>query len=135
MALAEGYRDADVQLRQNVALALGVLGGGYWQGLEEVDISLALPALTDALTDPDPTVRAWSAQAIGYIGAEASSAVPALILLLRDADEGSRNSASMALRGIGPAANDALSALRDALSDESGDVRRFAEMAIESIER
>jgi HEAT repeats len=134
MALADGYGDADVHLRSNVALALSLLGGGYWQGLPKLDISLALPALTDALTDPEPSVRWWSAQAMGHIGTEAASAVPALILLLQDDDEGSRNSACIALRGIGSAANAALPALRRALSDPSADVRQFAQLAIDRIE-
>ena len=134
-ALARGYRDADMQLRRNVALALGVLGGGYWQGLPELDISSALPALTIALTDADPSVRAWSAQAIGHIGAEAASAVAALVLLLENENEGSRNSACIGLRGVGPAAGSALPALRRALSDSSDDVRRFARLAIDHIEQ
>jgi hypothetical protein len=135
IALADGFQDADVGLRRNVALALGVLGGGYWPGLSELDIGSALPSLTTALTDADPSVRAWSAQAIGHIGADASSAVPALILLLENEDEGSRNSACIGLRGIGPAASSALPALRRALSDSRDDVRRFARLAIEHIER
>ncbi len=133
-ALARAYSDRDVRLRRNVALALLVLAEGIWPGLEKLDVHSALPELTTALTDEDPDVRAWSAQAIGMIGAEAQSVVPALIRLLRNSDEGSRNSACIALKGIGPAASRALPALRRALSDRSADVRGFASRAILVIE-
>jgi hypothetical protein len=133
-ALARAYRDADVRLRRNAALAFLVLAQGIWPGLPKLDVRLALPELTTALRDDDPSVRAWSAQAIGMIGADARTAVPALIRLLADADEGSRNSACIALRGVGPAATSALPALRRALSDSSEDVRGFARRAILAIE-
>jgi HEAT repeat protein len=132
--LARAYHDPDEQLRRNVALALLVLSGGIWPGLDKVDVSLALPELTAALGDVDPDVRAWSAQAIGMIGPAARPAVSALIRLLDSADEGSRNSACIALRGVGPAAGNALPALRRALSDRSTDVRKFARRAILAIE-
>ena len=133
-ALAQAYQDPDVRLRRNVALAFLVLGEGLWEGLPRIDISAALPALTTALNDADSDVRGWSAQAIGWIGADAVSAVPALIRLLSNKDEGSRNSACLGLWRIGPAATSALPALRRALSDPSADVRRFAERAIDAIE-
>ena len=130
--LARAYRDPDVRLRRNAALALLVLGGGY--GMEApMDVSPALVALTDALRDSDSDVRAWSAQAIGHIGASATPAVPKLIDLL-NGDEAARNSACIALRKIGPNAAAALPSLRRALSDPSEDVRRFAELAIEAID-
>jgi hypothetical protein len=133
-ALARAYSDADVRLRRNAALAFVVLAQGIWPGLERLDVSLALPDLTTALSDVDPNVRAWSAQAIGMIGADARPAVPALTRLLANTDEGSRNSACIGLRGIGPAAASALPALRRALSDRSADVRGFARRAILAIE-
>jgi hypothetical protein len=133
-ALARAYGDTDVRLRRNVALAFLVLAQGIWPGLQKLDVGLALPELTAALGDNDPSVRAWSAQAIGMIGADARSAVPALIRLLADDDEGSRNSACIGLRGIGPAATSALPALRRALSDRSADVQGFARRAILAIE-
>jgi HEAT repeat protein len=129
--------DPDVEFRRNVALALGVLSGGWWSFGNErrkVDISAALPALIAALNDADSLVRAWAAQDIGNIGPNAAVAVPALITLLSSGDEAARNSACIALRGIGPAAASALPALRAALSDPSGDLRLFADRAIKSIE-
>ena len=133
-ALARGLRDPDIQLRRNVALALNVLAGNWFdRSKEKMDIRAALPALIAAFQDADGSVRAWSAQAIGEIGPDAAQAVPALVMLLRSADEGSRNSACIAVYGIGPSAKDALPALEDALSDPSADVRRFAQRAIEKI--
>jgi HEAT repeat protein len=134
--LARGLKDPDVQLRRNVALALNVLAGNWYdRSKERMDIRAALPALIAALQDADGSVRAWSAQAIGEIGLDAAQAVPALVMLLGNADEGSRNSACIALYGIGPAAKAALPALEKALSDPSADVRRFAQRAVEKIRK
>jgi HEAT repeat protein len=132
--LAQGLKDPNVQLRKNIALALNVLAGNWFdRSKPKMDIRAALPALITALQDSDGNVRAWSAQAIGEIGPDAARAVPALIALLRSEDEGSRNSACIALYGIGPAAKEALPALQKALSDPSPDVRRFAQRAVEKI--
>jgi HEAT repeat protein len=136
-ALAQGFQDPDVEFRRNIALAFGILSGGWWSfdgERRKADISAALPTLIATLDDADSLVRAWAAQAIGNIGPNAAAAVPALVALLATGDEAARNSACIALRGIGPVARPALSALRVALSDPSADVRRFAERAIKSIE-
>jgi HEAT repeat protein len=118
-ALAEGLKDPDIQLRKNVAIALNVLAGDWFdRSKPKMDIRAALSALITALRDSDGNVRAWSAQAIGEIGPDAAQAVPALIALLRSEDEGSRNSACIALYGIGLAAKEALPALQKALSDQ-----------------
>lgn len=136
-ALAQALQDPDVEFRRNVALALGVLSGGWWSfdgERRKADIGAALPTLIATLNDADSPVRARAAQAIGNIGPDAVEAVPALTALLATGDEAARNSACIALRGIGPAARPALDALRGALSDPSADVRGFAERAIKSIE-
>jgi HEAT repeat protein len=134
-ALSRGLRDRDVQLRRNVALALNVLAGGWFDlSWPKVNIRPCLPALVAALRDSDGSVRWWSAQAIGDIGPNAAEAVPALIVLLKSPDEGDRNSAAIALKGIGRGAENALPALREALSDPSEKVRGFAAAAIEKID-
>ena len=136
LALSRALGDDDVHLRRNAALALNVLGGGWYDAAwAKLDIRPALPKLVAALEDTDSNVRGWSAQAIGEIGPDAEKAVPDLITLLSNSDEGTRNSACIALRFIGPGAKEALPALRKSLSDQSKDVRRFAALAIESIER
>src|SRR5205809_2927447 len=135
-ALLLGLQDRVVQLRQNAALILLNLGGGFSAvNQPKIDIRETLPALIAALDDSDGLVRAWSAQAIGQIGPDAVAALPALIALLSNVDEGSRNSSCIALRQIGPAAFPALSALQRALNDSSPDVRRFAALAIEVIQK
>jgi hypothetical protein len=133
-ALARGLEDHDVHVRRNVALALNVLAGNWFdRSKKRMDIRAALPVLIAALQDADGSVRAWSAQAIGEIGPDAAQAVPALVMLLGTPDEASRNSACIALYGIGPAAEAALPALENALSDPSADVRRLAQRAIEKV--
>jgi hypothetical protein len=137
-SLMAGLKDPDIRLRRNVALAFSVLSGGWWLfecGAAKVDIRPALPALVAAFGDSDPDVRAWAAQAVGGIGANAADAVHSLTELLKNGDEGSRNSACIALGQIGPAAKAALPALRAALADKSQDVRRFAARAIQRIEQ
>jgi HEAT repeat protein len=134
-ALATALGDADVSMRRNVALALNVLAGTWFEPSQpRLDIRACLPALMAALEDSDNDVRAWAAQAIGETGADGAQAVPALIRLLTNLDEGSRNNACMALGGIGPGAKEALPALRRALTDSSADVRRSAQRAIDRIE-
>ena len=134
--LARALRDPDVNMRRNVALALGVLGGGWWQfetGPAKIPTRAALPALIEALQDRDQDVRAWSAQAIGDIGPEAAAAVPSLIRLLRK-DAHSPISAFIALMDIGPAAREALPALKPYLSNPDADVRKMAAKAVAAIE-
>jgi hypothetical protein len=100
-ALARGLRDPDLRLRRNVALALGALGGTWWDRAKmPLDISPLLADLVRALKDEDSFVRNWSAQAIGNIGSEAGPAVPALVALLKKEEE-SRISVCGALRQIG----------------------------------
>lgn len=136
-ALARALKSSDVNLRRNAALALGVLGDGWWfwdRRPTKTDISAALPALVASLSDSDTIVQSYAAQDIGYIGPSAAGAVPKLVALLSASDEGVRNGACLGLTGIGPAAKRALPALRRVLSDPSPYTRRFARLAIESIE-
>jgi hypothetical protein len=134
-ALVRGLNDPDVLVKRNVVLFLAT-GQGIYPELNHLrHVRVPFPALLGALRDTDGTVRAWTAQAVGWMGPEAVEAVPALIALLASEDEGSRNGACIALRGIGPAARDALPALRQALiSDPRPDVRGFARQAIDAIE-
>jgi hypothetical protein len=137
-ALVRALRDPDPEMRRNVAVAIDVVGGGWWQfpdGDSKVDLRPALPSLLAALRDSDPGVRAWAAQDISDIGAAAGAAVPGLRALLRSPDAQSRGSACNALGGIGVAARDALPDLRRALHDPSPEVRQAARDAIASVER
>lgn len=70
-ALARALHDPNPEMRRHVAVALDVVGGGWWQfpdGGAKLDLRPALPALLTALRDSDPDVRAWAAQDIGDIG-------------------------------------------------------------------
>ena len=137
-ALARALRDPDPEMRRNVAVAMDVLGGGWWHFPDSdsrLDLRPALPALLTALRDSDPGVRAWAAQDIGDIGAAAGAAVPALRALLHSPDAESRGSACNALGGIGSAARGALPDLRRALGDSSPEVREAAREALASIDR
>lgn len=137
-ALARALRDPDPEMRRHVAVALDVVGGGWWRfpdGAAKLDLRPALPALLTALGDSDPDVRAWAAQDIGDMGEGGALAVPRLRGMLHSPDPGSRGSACNALGGIGPAARDALPDLQQALGDSSLEVRRAARNAIASINR
>lgn len=130
-ALARALKDVEVQMRQNAALMLINVGGGYSiEAQPKLDIRAAMPVLIKATEDVDPNVRAWAAHALAEIGPDAKVALPALLKLLKDREEGPRNTGCMALGRIGPAAKSALPALREALNDPSKDVRRFAQQAI-----
>jgi len=131
--LVGALSDHHVQMRRNVTQVLLALAGP-WEGRPTLAIKSALPGLITALEDEDDDVRAWAAQGIGLIGADAKAAVPDLAKLLENSDEGSRNSACIALGDIGPAAKDSLPALHKALGDPSNDVRGFAQIAITKIE-
>jgi len=137
-ALARALHDSDPEMRRDVAVALDVIGGGWWHfadGGSKLDMRPALPALLTALEDTDPDVRAWAAQDISDIGAAAAIAVPHLRTLLHSPDPGSRGSACSALGGIGSAARGALPDLRQALNDSSPEVRQLARDAIVRIDR
>ena len=137
-ALARALRDPDPQMRRNVAVALDVVGGGWWHfpdGRRGLDLRPALPALLAALQDSDPGVRAWAAQDLSDMGANAAAAVPPLRAMLRRPDPESRGNACRALGKIGAAAAGVLPDLEHALGDSSPEVRQAAREAVARIER
>jgi hypothetical protein len=103
VALARALRDPDVDMRRNVAVALDVLGGGWWQfpsGSSRTDLRAALAALITALDDSDPMVRAWAAQDIGDMGPGAQAALPALRAKLADPSPAVRGMAREAIASV-----------------------------------
>lgn len=137
-ALARALRDPDPEMRRNVAVALDVVGGGWWQfpdGGPKLDLRPALPAMLAALQDSAAGVRAWAAQDVGDMGAGAAMAVPRLRAMLHRPDPESRGSACRALGQMGSAADGALPDLHGALADPSQEVRQAARDAIASIGR
>jgi HEAT repeat protein len=124
-------------MRRDVAVALDVIGGGWWHfpdGGPKLDLRPALPALLAALQDSDSGVRAWVAQDIGDIGSGAATAVPRLRGMLHSSDPESRGTACNALGAIGSAARGALPDLRRARNDSSPEVRQSARDAIARID-
>jgi HEAT repeat protein len=83
-ALAGKLRDEDKDIRQEAALALGILNG-----------TEALPAITAALQDPEPSVRGAAATAIGKIGTAENG--KALIPLIADDSSAVRSRVLQAL--------------------------------------
>ncbi|MBX7168553.1 MAG: HEAT repeat domain-containing protein [Pirellulales bacterium] len=81
----------------------------------------AIPALLEALRDPDPLVRAEAVRALARMGPEAEPALDALIAALQDGDKGVRRAAAGAIGQIGPAAKKAIPALVQALRDYEQD--------------
>lgn len=137
LALARALACSDRNLRLNAALVLEELAGPPWEQNDpyhqKMDISAALPALMDALNDPDPDIRVRAEEDINAIGPNAAKAVPTLINLLTDSDESVRAIACITLSRIGPSASQAVPALRRTLSDPSQWVRRCARMALAKI--
>lgn len=81
----------------------------------------ALPALIEALKDPQASVRDRAAHALARMGPPASQAVPALIDALEDPDWRVRRSAARALGQIGPSAEAAVPALIEVIRDPASD--------------
>jgi serine/threonine protein kinase/HEAT repeat protein len=78
----------------------------------------AVPALVEALEDPELAVRWDAAKALGKMGPAAARAVPALAAVLHEQDDPIvRQRAVVALGEIGPAARSAVPALIGALKD------------------
>src|SRR5581483_2349110 len=82
----------------------------------------AVPALTHALSDSTPRVRAMAAMALEGSGPRAASAVPQLTAALQDPSDSVRHFAADALGAIGPPAASAVPALAERLAakDERG---------------
>jgi HEAT repeat protein len=71
-SVAKLLKDKDVVFRRKVVQVLGKMG------------SLAVPALTDTLKDPDWETRWWATRTLRALGPRAKAAVPALMELLKD---------------------------------------------------
>jgi HEAT repeat protein len=83
----------------------------------------ALPVLLSALKHPDSRYRAWAADELGKMGADAETAVAPLSSALADTSPRVRASAALALGNIGPQSDGAVPALVNLLRDRSADVR------------
>lgn len=96
----------------------------------------AVPALMQALEDPDRFVRWGAARALGKIGVPAAAAVPALTHMLGDPDLDLGLAAAAALEQLGPAGRSALPDLMTAVRGSSAAELRLACLrALEAIGR
>jgi CubicO group peptidase (beta-lactamase class C family) len=146
--------DADPQVRENAALALGRIGPPaaaaidplvatfadrdiYLRGAAAVALGrigeAAVPALTRALRDANEDVRWSAAIALGRLGPAGQAAVPALITAVSDTNENVRYAAVVALGGLRAAAPEAAPVLTEALHDKDADVRAGARLALQQV--
>lgn len=127
-ALIEALHDEAPRVRQNAAMALGVI---------QHDVSETVPALVAVLkNDTNRTARSWAACALGNIGTDARRAVASLVEALQtDSEVWVRGHAAQALGKIGPDAGEAITPLINALQNgEDHTVRANAATALGEIE-
>jgi len=80
----------------------------------------AVPALSEALADPDAVVRLQACRALAYMGAKAAPAVPQLVKrLYLDSEEAVRLQAARALGQIGEDAKPAVPPLMEMLKGQT----------------
>lgn len=95
---------------------------------DEANRAAVMPAIVDALSDPDDAVRCVAALALGQL--QAASAIPALVLLLAVPSGWVRGAAADALALMGEAA---VPALGEALYDPRDGIRVRAAYALRKI--
>ncbi len=95
----------------------------------------AIPALINALSDSDISIRWEAALALGKMKSLAKPAVEKLIDALEDPAYQVRLMAAEALGEIGPDAKAALDALKKAQNDKRGEVVDAARLAIKTISK
>lgn len=111
-------RDQDIGIRGMSAWILGEMGPKAKE---------AVPALTQALADPDEWVRTTAAPAlVKILGRKATAAIPVLIEGLRDEDADIREDCLRGLKTLGPVAREAVPAVTRRLRDENSTIRLLA---------
>src|SRR5262249_54835324 len=93
----------------------------------------AVPALRQALSDGNVSVRRQAAGALTNIGADAVTALPELKRALSDADADVQSRSALALAAIGPKAKDAVPNLGRNLRSSSLEVRLYSAEALSRI--
>ncbi|MEK6408415.1 MAG: HEAT repeat domain-containing protein [Acidobacteriota bacterium] len=110
----EALKDRNASVRSSAALSLGSFAYN----------ATVVPALIEALKDPDNRVRYMAAQSVIRVHAEPKQVIPILIAALKDQDPQVRSEAVSALGAVGPDAKAAVPALIDSLGDRNADVLR-----------
>jgi HEAT repeat protein len=121
--LVELLRAEQVESRRKAALALGQ---------RRLTSAAAVPALTTALTDPEPVVRFWAVKALGAIGQPARSAATPLMSCLNDADADVRWQTIRSIEQLG-LQSQAAEKLRSLRTDPHPAVRQAAEHSLQPL--
>lgn len=95
-----------------------------------IDPQVVVPALLEALKDPDASVRNIAATYLGIVRDEPKDEVAGLINALKDSEASVRGAAAEALSAYGAQAESAVPALHKAESDPDDDVKREAGRAL-----
>jgi HEAT repeat protein len=131
-AAVEPLRDAltsdETVVRREALRSLGKL-----RERASIDPQIIIPALLNALADPEPSVREIAVTYLGIVRDDSTKAVPGLIEALSDEDPAVRRSAATALGAYGGQAKAAIPALQKAAADPDEDVQREAGRALVQI--
>ena len=131
-AAVEPLRDAltsdETVVRREALRSLGKL-----RERASIDPQIVIPALLNALADPEPSVREIAVTYLGIVRDDPVKAVPGLIEALSDEDPAVRRSAATALGAYGGQAKAAIPALQKAAADPDEDVQREAGRALVQI--
>jgi HEAT repeat protein len=95
-----------------------------------IDPQVVVPALLDALKDPDASVRSIAVTYLGIVRDDPKQEVTGLIAALADQEPAVRGAAAVALSAYGAQAEPAVAALHKAENDPDDDVKREAGRAL-----
>jgi HEAT repeat protein len=98
-----------------------------------LDPQIVIPALLNALQDPEPSVREIAVTYLGIVRDDPPQAVAGLTEALTDEDPSVRRSAATALGAYGGLAKEAIPSLRKLANDPDEDVQREAGRALVQI--
>jgi len=117
-------------LRKDDSSTVRVYAAGALAAIRPVAAD-AVPALIDAMRDPDDNARTAVVGALAQLGPEAKAAIGILIVAShRDSEELVKQTSLRALQNIGRATKASLPGLIDNLKADEGDIRRESVIAI-----
>jgi RNA polymerase sigma factor (sigma-70 family) len=94
----------------------------------------AIPALLNALSDPEPGVRFEAAPALAHIHQQLDVVIPALVKHLHDSDASVRRNTAFALGELGTDGKPAVPALIQLLKDDNVEVKPWTKDALKKID-
>ncbi len=121
--LIAAMADKHVEVRSCAADALGDMG--TYDDADSQPLAEAVPALAEALSDTDYTVRVSAAMALSRVGVRAAQAVPRLVPLLEDDEWAVADAAVRAVAAVDPSGKRSVPALVKVLGNERHDLREF----------